>query len=236
LSVLKQAQFTNLTIAPVLHHSDSQFPNACSYEFQLAGYNRFMLKNSVDKLRRLGYTLPFTGWWLSLKSWWLTRETDYFPVFLFTGLTLVISAISFSIMHSMETQVDNRQLTCLALNIYHEARGEPVTGQYAVAEVTLNRVASPRYPNTICEVVHQKNWDSIRGRYVGAFSWTEFDIKPKLKKKEWHRAVEIAEDVYYQRQEPRLEGALFYHARSIKPSWARNKTPVAHIGRHIFYR
>lgn len=195
-----------------------------------------MLKHSLDKFRHLGYTLPFPGWWLSLKTWWLTRETDYFPVFLLAGLALVISAISFSLMRSMETQADNRQLTCLALNIYHEARGEPVTGQYAVAEVTLNRVASPRYPNTICEVVHQKNWDAIRGRYVGAFSWTEFDIKPKLKKKEWHRAIKVAEDIYYQRQEPRLKGALFYHARSIKPSWARNKTPVARIGRHVFYR
>ena len=127
-------------------------------------------------------------------------------------------------------------VTCLACNIYHEARGEPRAGQYAVAEVTLNRVASPRYPNTICEVVYQKNWDSIRGRYVGAFSWTEFDIKPKLKKRAWHRAVAVAKAVFYQKEAPRLNGALFYHATSIKPSWARHKTPVAHIGRHIFYR
>lgn len=195
-----------------------------------------MLKHSFAKLRGLRYPPPFPGWWLNLKSWWITRETDYFPVLLFAGLALIISAISFGIVRSMETQMDNRQLTCLALNVYHEARGEPTAGQYAVAEVTLNRVTSPRYPNTICEVVHQKNWDSIRRRYVGAFSWTEFDIKPKLKKKEWHRAVDVAEAVYYQRQEPRLEGALFYHARSIKPSWARKKTPIARIGRHVFYR
>lgn len=195
-----------------------------------------MFKHSVDKLRDLRYALPFGGWWLSLKSWWITRETDYFPVFLLGGLTLVISAISFTIVRSMNTEADNRQLSCLALNIYHEARGEPVAGQYAVAEVTLNRVASSRYPNTICEVVYQKNWDRIRRRYVGAFSWTEFDTRPKLKQQEWQRAVKIAEAVYHQRKEPELDGALFYHARSIKPSWARKKTPVARIGRHIFYR
>lgn len=195
-----------------------------------------MFKHSVDKLRDLRYTLPFGRWWLDLRSWWLTRDTDYFPVFLLTGLVLVGTAISFGIMSSMEKEVDHRQLTCLALNIYHEARGEPKAGQYAVAEVTLNRVASSRYPNTICEVVYEKNWDRIRGRYVGAFSWTEFDVKPALKKKEWHRAIEVAEAVYYQRQEPKLDGALFYHAQSIKPSWARKKTPVARIGRHIFYR
>lgn len=195
-----------------------------------------MFKDSVDKLRGLRYALPFSGWWLSLKSWWLTRETDYFPVFLLSGMAVVITIISIAIIQSTETHADNRQLTCLALNIYHEARGEPVAGQYAVAEVTLNRVASPRYPNTICEVVYQKNWDSIRRRYVGAFSWTEFEIKPELKKKEWQRAVDVAEAVYHQRQAPELDGALFYHARSIKPSWARKKTPVARIGRHIFYR
>ncbi len=194
------------------------------------------MKYSFNKLRDLRYALPFSRWWLDLRSWWLTRETDYFPLFLLAGLVLVGSAISFGIMHSMEREVDNRQLTCLALNIYHEARGEPKAGQYAVAEVTMNRVASPRYPNTICEVVYQQNWDRLRGRYVGAFSWTEFDVKPALKKKEWHRAIEIAEAVYYEEQEPKLDGALFYHAKYIKPSWARKKTPVARIGRHIFYR
>ena len=195
-----------------------------------------MLKNTFYRLRGLRYALPFGGWWLSLKSWWLTRETDYFPVFLLSGLALVITITSIAIVQSKDTQADNRQLRCLALNIYHEARGEPTAGQYAVAEVTLNRVASTRYPNTICEVVYQKNWDRIRRRYVGAFSWTEFDVKPELKKKEWQRAIKVAEDVYHQRQEPEVDGALFYHARSIKPSWARKKTPVARIGRHIFYR
>ena len=195
-----------------------------------------MLKNNVDKLRNLRCALPFAGWWLSLRSWWITRETDYFPVVLLFGLTTVITIISIAVVQSTETQADNRQLTCLALNIYHEARGEPTAGQYAVAEVTLNRVASPHYPNTICEVVYQKNWDSIRRRYVGAFSWTEFEVKPKLKKKEWHRAIEVATAIYHHDQESELDGALFYHARSIKPSWAHKKTPVARIGRHIFYR
>lgn len=197
---------------------------------------RRMFELIVYKLHGIRYALPFSGWWLSLKSWWITRDTDYFPVFLLAGLALIISAISFGIVRSMDTEADNRQLTCLALNIFHEARGEPKAGQYAVAEVTLNRVASTRYPNTICEVVYQKNWDRIRRRYVGAFSWTEFDTPPKLKKKEWQRATAIAEAVYYQRQEPEVDGALFYHAKYIKPSWARKKTPVARIGQHIFYR
>ena len=222
-----------------MHHSGLHFHALIQNLFRLASYTRIMrimFRHTVYKLHGLRYAVPFGGWWLSLKSWWITRDTDYFPVFLLAGLALIISAISFGIVRSMETEADNRQLTCLALNIFHEARGEPKAGQYAVAEVTLNRVASTRYPNTICEVVYQKNWDRIRRRYVGAFSWTEFDTPPKLKKKEWQRATAIAEAVYYQRQEPEVDGALFYHAKYIKPSWARKKTPVARIGQHIFYR
>ena len=61
---------------------------------------------------------------------------------------------------------------CLAFDVYFEARGEPEAGQYAVAEVTMNRVASGRYPDTVCGVVHQKNWDPLRKRYVSAFPGT----------------------------------------------------------------
>lgn len=195
-----------------------------------------MFRNSIDKLYSLRYAFSFSACWLNLKSRLLSRDIDYFPVLLLLGLTTVITVISLAIVQSTATQATTRQITCLALNIYHEARGEPRAGQFAVAEVTLNRVASPRYPNTICQVVYQKNWDTIRRRYVSAFSWTEFDTKPELKKTEWRQAIKVAEAVYYQQELPTLEGVLFYHARSIKPSWARNKTPVARIGRHIFYR
>lgn len=132
--------------------------------------------------------------------------------------------------------VRQRELTCLALNVYHEARGEPMAGQLAVAEVTMNRVASPRYPATICEVVYEKRWDRLRRRYVSAFSWTELDAFAKPDEKAWRRAREAAENVYAERHAPSLDGALFYHSKRIRPSWARKKTPVATIGRHVFYR
>lgn len=133
-----------------------------------------------------------------------------------------------------ETHLQN--LTCLARNVYFEARGEPLAGQYAVAEVTMNRKASGLYPKTICEVVHQQSWDRQRGRYVGAFSWTEFDSLPEPAGEEWQRAWDVAEAVYYQRYIPTLQGALFFHATHIKPDWARQKKRVALIGRHVFYR
>ena len=110
-----------------------------------------------------------------------------------------------------------------------------VHGQYAIAEVTLNRVKSKHYPNTICKVVHQKNWDKIRKRYVSAFSWTELDFAVNVNSKAWKRAMYIAEQAYYNSPKPRVKGALFYHANYIKPSWSRKKKVIAKIGKHIFY-
>src|SRR5712664_2347802 len=133
-------------------------------------------------------------------------------------------------------ELDRQNLACLARNVYFEARGEPAAGQYAVAEVTMNRKASGRYSGTVCGVVYQKNWDPLRKRYVGAFSWTEFDSLPTPTGEDWLRAWEVAEAVYYEREAPVLEGAMFFHATYIKPDWARGKRPLARIGGHVFYK
>jgi N-acetylmuramoyl-L-alanine amidase len=133
-------------------------------------------------------------------------------------------------------QYHEKNLACLARNVYYEARGEPTAGQYAVAEVTMNRKASGRFPNTVCEVVHQKNWDPIRRRHVGAFAWTEFSVMAEPGGEEWERAQRIAEDVYYRPEVMALKGALYFHATYIRPSWAKEKKPVATIGNHVFYR
>ena len=133
-------------------------------------------------------------------------------------------------------ELDRQNLACLARNVYFEARGEPAAGQYAVAEVTMNRKASRRFPRTVCAVVYQKNWDRILGRHVGAFSWTEFNELPAPSGEEWERARKVAEEVYYRRYTPVLEGALFFHATHITPGWAKEKKRIARIGRHVFYR
>lgn len=126
-------------------------------------------------------------------------------------------------------------LACLARNVYFEARGEPIAGQHAVAEVTLNRVASQKFPSTVCEVVHEKRWDRRRKRYVGAFSWTELGITSRPEGVAWQRAVMAARTIYDNEQAATVQGALFYHADRIEPRWARTKQQVAKIGRHIFY-
>jgi N-acetylmuramoyl-L-alanine amidase len=160
-------------------------------------------------------------------------------------LALVLGLLGYGLRAVFAHQDDRRgfvrdfhaqHIACLARNVYFEARGEPITGQFAVAEVTMNRKAARQYPKTVCEVVYQQNWDPIRKRQVGAFSWTEFKTLPEPTGEEWRRAQSIAEAVYYSRYEPKLHGALHFHASYIKPDWAYQKKPLAKIGKHIFYR
>jgi hypothetical protein len=175
-----------------------------------------------------------SGWWRDLVFYWQTREKA--ELIFFSVLGLPITVLGFVIYFYIAGQDHHQDLTCLALNVYYEARGEPQAGQYAVAEVTMNRVASKHYPNTVYKVVYQKNWDWIRRRYVAAFSWTEFDSTQRPAGMAWQRAWQAARTVYYERRPPKLEGVLFYHSKYIKPSWARGKKPVAKIGKHIFYK
>jgi len=196
----------------------------------------------------------FTDLWLNM-GWELAHWRRRFALFWYGGnkapwlfvifAAFVAAALVFALYTAIVYQDERRKrvrefhrqsLTCLARNVYFEARGEPVAGQYAVAEVTMNRRASRRFPNTVCEVVYQKNWDPLRGRLVGAFSWTEFDSLPDPAGDDWHRAQAIAEAVYYQRYTPQLKGATHFHATYIKPDWAKQKQRVAKIGRHIFYK
>src|SRR5205085_1277682 len=138
--------------------------------------------------------------------------------------------------HLRERAFHNESLACLARNVYFEARGEPLAGQFAVAEVTMNRKASRLFPRTVCDVVYQQSWDPLRKRLVGAFSWTEFKKLPEPSGDEWQRAQQVAQAVYYNRYTPQLQGALYFHASYIRPDWAKEKRRVTRIGRHVFYK
>jgi spore germination cell wall hydrolase CwlJ-like protein len=192
----------------------------------------------LEKIRELTWPSTWYGWRLSIQSWWYTRDKSQFAFVsvLFSVLLLVPTGIYGLVHHAEASKKTERDLACLARNIYHEARGEPLAGQYAVAEVTLNRVASSRFPDTVCEVVFEQRWDWIRKRHVGAFSWTELDSRHQGDSEAFKHARKIAEQVYKKQVKPRVDDALFYHATSIHPSWARTKHKVASIGRHIFYK
>jgi N-acetylmuramoyl-L-alanine amidase len=169
---------------------------------------------------------------------WFHFYSRYTYTWAVPAVSMVIICLGVAIYYAIPEVEKRKQIKCLALNVYHEARGERKAGQYAVAEVTMNRVASKHYPNTVCEVVYQGGWDRVHKRYAGAFSWTELDtvtgVKPEHKM--WVKAKQVAVNVYAGDYKLRVKGALFYHARYIKkPYWAKRKIAVARIGRHIFY-
>jgi len=175
-----------------------------------------------------------SGWLRGARVRWYRRDNDSL---VFGAVVALLVGGLVTLLFALHVyRAEQRDLACLARNVYFEARGEPPAGQYAVAEVTMNRVASPAYPRSVCEVVYEKRWDAIRNRYVGAFSWTEFEQLPEPQGEEWQRAWQIAEAVYFHRGAAKLDGATHYHATYVRPSWSREKRKVAHIGRHVFYK
>ncbi len=136
------------------------------------------------------------------------------------------------VVHTSTTE-RRQQLHCLALNIYWEARSEPITGQLAVAAVTLNRVQDPRFPSNVCDVVRQGG--EIR-RHRCQFSWWCDGKKDDPKDAEsWRRANTLARLSSAGIVDDPTQGALWYHADYVTPYWAAKKERVAQIGRHIFY-
>ncbi len=144
----------------------------------------------------------------------------------------VIKSNSYAKTESIESIEKN--LTCLALNIYREAGHEPFEGKVAVAQVTLNRTQHPSFPNTVCEVVYQKN--SFMGKVVCQFSWycdSVHRMRP-VNKQAYEESYRVAKMVYL--EDFKLESvksALYYHADYVSPNWGKKK--VTKIGAHIFY-
>lgn len=111
---------------------------------------------------------------------------------------------------------------CLAVVIYTEARGEPIDGQLLVAEVVLNRVQSPRYPDDICPVAYDKH------QFSGVKNEVDVDDP----------AFEIALELAVRAIQGDTLGtdATHYHADHITPYWASKLTRVGKYGAHIFYK
>lgn len=133
------------------------------------------------------------------------------------------------------------ELNCLIQNMYHEARSEPAEGQLAVAFVTLNRVVSKRFPNTICGVVYQsnKNPDGTLVLNKCQFSWVCDGISDKMKNKKAYKQIRqyaIIAFKWYVIGEDFTRGATYYHATHIMPYWAKHFNKTVQIGNHIFYK
>lgn len=127
-----------------------------------------------------------------------------------------------------------KQLDCLARNIYWEAASEPFEGKVAVAQVTLNRVDSGRFADSVCGVVYQKN--VFYQKVVCQFSWyceTNHRVRP-INRELYRESEDVAKRVLLENfRLPGLKNAIYYHADYVNPGW--NKPRIQKIGRHIFY-
>lgn len=139
------------------------------------------------------------------------------------GLFLALMTLSPTLAQSPKAAVISSELRCLADNIYHESKGESFKGKLAVAVVTLNRVKSPQYPNTVCKVVYQRN----------QFSWT----RTKHKIKDFYSWTDSLLAATMAMEDPKILGdfqATHYHNTTVSPTWGLRR--IAKIGQHIFYR
>lgn len=162
-------------------------------------------------------------------------------IIIFGLLMLVLSlpTFSFTTTKAIQMQVSgdfNKQLQCMAKNIYHEAAKEKYEGKLAVAQVTMNRVNDPDFPKDVCEVVYQKT--KYNQKTTCQFSWTCFKNMVVKDVYAWEESVLIARRAL---TEPILHdmiaktNALYYHANYVNPGWNK-KFVVSRIGNHIFYR
>ena len=117
------------------------------------------------------------------------------------------------------------ELACMAGAIYFESKGEPLSGQLAVANVILNRAKSGRFPRSICSVIKQP----------GQFSFVRGGRIPAIGANAMYRtATAIAQVAIADKWDSPAPNALYFHARRVSPGWRMTK--VASIGNHIFYR
>ena len=139
---------------------------------------------------------------------------------LLTTITLGTASINAPLLQSAKKS----DIECLARNVYHEARGEPLKGQIAVAQVTMNRVNSGEFQSNVCKTVYAHK----------QFSWTD---KPKKIKdiKAWEASVAVATAVLTKSVHLPDFKALYFHTKQVKPYWNRDKRVLAVIGNHIFY-
>jgi spore germination cell wall hydrolase CwlJ-like protein len=152
-------------------------------------------------------------------------------------LVPVAKAYAQEVMIQEVSEQFNREVQCLAENIYYESAKESFEGKLAVAQVTINRVNSGKFANTVCGVVRQK--DVIHGVMVCQFSWFCNQAYTKLVRNpyQWEESVivakraltsAVAHDKLYEQK------AMYYHANYVNPGWKLQK--VGQIGNHIFYR
>lgn len=119
----------------------------------------------------------------------------------------------------------DRELHCLAVGVYYESKGEPLSGQLAVAEVILNRAASGRFARSVCGVLTQR----------GQFSFVRGGVLPTPPNNaHWRKAMAVAQVARKDLWDSPVDDALYFHARYVSPGWKRSR--LGTVGNHVFYR
>ncbi len=166
---------------------------------------------------------------------------------LLIGLVIVVLLTNFVILKKVDDlqkrEIDpdymtaeqvEKSLDCLAMNVYREAGHEPFEGKVAVAQVTLNRVNSNKFPRDVCSVVHQKS--RFTERVICQFSWycdSKHRNRP-VNEEAYEESYRVAKMVFLEDFKlESIENALYYHADYVNPNWKLKR--ITKIGTHIFY-
>jgi spore germination cell wall hydrolase CwlJ-like protein len=168
----------------------------------------------------------------------------YFKIAIIAVMPCLVTTQS---INAQKFELLEKDIECLAKNMYYESRNQGVAGQLAVSAVVLNRVNDNRFPDTICEVVKQgptrASWKDpkikIPVKHRCQFSWYCDGKSDNPKQIEtYERFLDISEAIL-SNEIPFIDitdGATFYHADYVIPSWAETKLKTIEIEDHIFYR
>ena len=152
----------------------------------------------------------------------------------FSGFTEYDSKkFSFSVLDTLPMPKVTSELRCLAEAIYFEARGEPLNGQYAVGEVIINRSLSQLFPNSICSVISEGSGK----RNACQFSYNcDGKLEIITEKDIYNRILKLSRLLLEPSARVLTDGATFFHAKAVNPSWAKKFKKTKEIGQHIFYK
>ncbi len=193
----------------------------------LAGWILVLAQWAAPPARRVVQLAWRTG--VRLGRWALRRPRTA----LGAGLAVSLAAASVVVLWPAPRLDLSASLDCLALNIYHEARGELLEGQIAVAQVVMNRVGDPDFPAGVCDVVKQ---GGERRRDRCQFSWWCDGLSDRPDDAgAWEDSKGLAGKILAGGLEDPTRGALWYHADHVTPDWQRDMIRQGKIGRHVFY-
>ncbi len=193
----------------------------------LAGWILVLAQWAAPPARRVVQMARRTG--VRLGRWALRRPRTA----LGAGLAASLAAASVVVLWPAPRLDLSASLDCLALNIYHEARGEPLEGQIAVGQVVMNRVGDPDFPAGVCDVVKQGG-DRRRDRCQ--FSWWCDGLSDRPDDAgAWEDSKGLAGKILAGGLEDPTRGALWYHADHVAPDWQMDIVRQGKIGRHVFY-